>query len=141
MSPIKRNRTMFMVFSFVSSTLSRLLDKGLEVLGVFLLDSQDLFEHPARRGIVLAKVPYDFAVGFDGDPLRHEILADHIHKIAAFDVLAMAPRRQPLPLAGVVGQLILDHADTRHSTGKLRGAGAGPNARHGTREDDRPAIG
>jgi hypothetical protein len=30
------NRTRFMVFSFVSSTLSRLLDQGLEVLGVLL---------------------------------------------------------------------------------------------------------
>jgi hypothetical protein len=34
-----------MVFSFASSTLSHLLNQGLEALGVILLDTQDLFEH------------------------------------------------------------------------------------------------
>jgi hypothetical protein len=50
-------------------------------------------------------------------------------------------RASPVPLGGVIGQFVLDQANARHFPGQLGGAGAGPNVRHGTREDDRPAIG
>src|ERR1700674_4178937 len=58
-----------------------------------------------------------------------------------YNPLGCSLRSHARSLAGLVGQLVLDHADAWHATGKLRGAGAGPNARNGTREDDRPAVG
>ncbi len=59
--------------------LTDALDERLEIFGVLLLLRQDVFHETSAGGILLAKVTDHLRVGFDGDALGHEILADHIH--------------------------------------------------------------
>src|SRR6185312_2592226 len=56
------------------------------VVGVFFLDLQDIFHQLSRRRVVIAEPADDLRVGFDCDALGDEVLADHRHQIAAFDI-------------------------------------------------------
>lgn len=52
----------------------QLLDQTEQILCVLLLLREDFFHQASRGRIVVAQVPHDVAVAFDGDPLGDQIL-------------------------------------------------------------------
>src|SRR5262245_221023 len=76
--------------------LPEALEEGLQVVGVVLLLGQDLFEQAARRWIVVPQVPNHLGVRLDGNPLGHQILANHRDEPFTLDVFRMAAGCQRL---------------------------------------------
>src|SRR5437762_3271044 len=66
------------------------------VVGVLLLDGQDRLHHPPGGDVVVAQVAHDLRVRLDGDPLRHQVLHDHVHQRVALAVLGVAAAEQPI---------------------------------------------
>src|SRR3990172_680089 len=70
------------------------VDQHAQVLGMPFLGGEDLLEPAPRRRVAITQVLDHLAVGVDGDPLRHQVLADHVDQAFALDVLRMAPRQE-----------------------------------------------
>jgi len=66
-----------------------------EVVGVLLLHRQDPFEHAAGGGVFLAEVADHLGVGVNGDPLRDQVLFDHVEEGVPLHVLGVAAGGEP----------------------------------------------
>src|SRR5262245_60255214 len=52
-------------------------------------------------------MPDHVAIGLNGDPLRNQILFDHVHQILALDILGGGPRRNSFRIqVGLSAELI-----------------------------------
>src|SRR6266568_4606049 len=78
----------------MSLAFSYPVDQREHVLGVLLLLGEDVFHQPAAGGVGIAQEADDFRVGFDGNPLRHQVLLDHLDERVARHILGVAARQQ-----------------------------------------------
>src|SRR6185503_13846301 len=67
----------------------------VHVVGVLFFHSQDLFEHSSGRGIVIAEVANELAIVVYRNPLRDQVLLDHVDQRFRAAVFRGGTRRQP----------------------------------------------
>src|SRR3546814_2574483 len=64
--------------------------------GVILLVGEDVLEHDARRGIVVAEIADQLLIMFDHQAFGDQIVLDHLHEIAAVAVFGRSTAGEAL---------------------------------------------
>src|SRR2546429_2357613 len=80
----------------VPQVLGQVLEQVGEVIGVLFLRRRNLLQHRARGRIERREITDHLAIAVDGDPLRDEILLDHVDQRIPLDVLGVATRRKAI---------------------------------------------
>src|ERR1700726_1641874 len=60
--------------------------QSLHILGMLFLFGENAFHQPPAGWVVVGKVSDDFRIGFNGDPFRDQILANHVDQAFAFHI-------------------------------------------------------
>src|SRR5471032_1089944 len=82
------------------------LEEIRQVIGVLLLDRENLLEHVLRGGIVVADVERYLAIAVDRDALGHQVLADHLLDRLAETIFRVAALRERLGIeVGLAAEL------------------------------------
>src|SRR3546814_8095096 len=71
-------------------------EKIVHVGGVILLVGEDVLEHDARRGIVVAEIADQLLIMFDHQAFGDQIVLDHLHEIAAVAVFGRSTAGEAL---------------------------------------------
>src|SRR5215216_3127150 len=71
-----------------------LLQQTYKVVGMFLFDCENTFEHPSRRRIVGTEVIDHLAITIDRNTLSDKILFYHVSQRSALDVLRVTAHQQ-----------------------------------------------
>lgn len=99
--------------------IARFADRAVEqrrhVLGVLLLDLEDVFYDSPRRRIVVAEPAEDLQIGFDCNSLGDEILTHHRQQVGPGDVFGMAAPGENLRIE--IGLAAKPDDPLRHSVG------------------------
>ena len=59
----------------------------VHVVGVLFFLAQDVLDHGLGARIIVAEIADQLTVVIDRDPLRDQVLLDHVHEVRALDVL------------------------------------------------------
>src|SRR5580704_560792 len=86
-----------------------------KIVRVVLFVPEDLLEHAAARGVVLAEPPYDLSIDLDDDALRDEVLLDHLGEHVARAVFGRRSRDDRRRVeVGIAPELIDSLCDEHH---------------------------
>jgi hypothetical protein len=70
------------------------LQQRRHVVGVLLLLLEDLLHQPPRGGVVVSEEADHLQIRLDGDPLRDQVLLDHVDERVALRILRVTSRKQ-----------------------------------------------
>src|SRR5262249_8930272 len=77
-----------------AAELPSLVEKVDHVVGVYFLNTEDSFHHPASVGIIIAQVLNNLTITVDCNSLSHEIFFNHVCYVGALNIFGMTSGQQ-----------------------------------------------
>ena len=77
-----------------SATTMQVGEEVEQIIGVLLLDCEDVFQKASGRDVLVAEPTDDVAVRSDSDAFGDEVLLDHRDEVVARVVLGVGPIRE-----------------------------------------------